>query len=198
MHLVIAEQGMVTPAEARRDVAVRDRLAYQEFLRALPALVVVVDEIVVAGLIAIEFSGFPTGGQQREQHLRFAVLAGIFVVAGKQDLEGIAGLDPALEVDIVGIDAYEIVDHRARYVIAQPCLVDALIKSNSLAVVVVVAAGGGDSVGVAHIDGHVFAELGPRDHGLDRGVGGDDDAHRPQPYPSLAGASSTRNLYPSR
>src|SRR5205814_3655645 len=123
----------------------------------------------------------PTGGQQREQHLRFAVLAGIFVVAGEQDLEGIAGLDPALEVDIVGIDAYEIVDHRARYVIAQPRLVDALIKPNSLAVVVVVAAGG-DSVGVAHIDGHVFAELGPRDHGLDRGVGGDDDAHRPQPY----------------
>src|SRR5438093_13433223 len=99
MHLVIAEQGMVTPAEARRDVAVRDRLAHQEFLSALAAFVVVVDWIVVAGLIAIEFSGFPTGGQQREQHLRFAVLAGIFVVAGKQDLEGIAGLDPALEVD---------------------------------------------------------------------------------------------------
>src|SRR5262249_61367911 len=132
MHLVVTEQGMVTPAEARRDVAVRDQLADQELLGALAALIVVVDEIVVAGLIAIEFSGLPARGQRGEQHLRLAVLVGILVLAGEEDLEGIPGLDLALEVDIVGIDADEVVDHGARYVIAQPRLVDALIKPNSL------------------------------------------------------------------
>src|SRR5262249_23557671 len=61
-------------------------------------------------------------------------------------------------------------------------LVDALIEPNALAVVVIVVAGGRHAVGAAHIDGNVFAHLRPCHHRLDGGVGGDDDAYRPQPY----------------
>jgi len=69
-------------------------------------------------LVAVEFSGLAAGGQQSEQHVRLGVVARVLVLAGVQHLEGIAGLDLALEVDVVGIDADEVVDHRARHVIA--------------------------------------------------------------------------------
>ena len=46
-----------------------DRLAHQELLRALAGLVVVVDDAVVGGLVAIELLGFAAGGERREQHV---------------------------------------------------------------------------------------------------------------------------------
>ncbi len=93
---------MVAAAEAGGEAAVGHRLAYQEFLRALAALVVVVDDVVVGGLVAIVLPGFAAGGEQSEQHVALAAVAGVLVVAGIQDLEGIAGLNLALEVDVVG------------------------------------------------------------------------------------------------
>ena len=117
MHLAVAEQRMVAAAEAGRDVPFGHRLAHQEFLRALAAVVIVVDDIVVGGLVAIEFSGLAAGRQQSEQHFGLGV-SGVLVVARVQDLEGIAGLNLALEIDVIRVNADEIVDHRAGHVIA--------------------------------------------------------------------------------
>src|SRR5262245_13773478 len=98
VHLVVAEQRMVPAAEAGRYVAVCYRFADQEFLGAFAGLVVVVDGVVVARLIAVEFSRLSAGGQQSEQHIALAVVARVFILAGVQHLEGIAWLNLALEI----------------------------------------------------------------------------------------------------
>ena len=129
---------MIAATEPGGKAAVGHRLAHQEFLRALAALVVVVDDVVVGRLVSIILPGFAAGGEQSEQHVALAAVAGVLVVAGIQHLEGIAGLNLALEVDVVMIDADEILDHRARHVIAQGSLVDALVEPHALALVLVV------------------------------------------------------------
>ncbi len=182
MLLDVAEQRMVAAAEAGGDHAVGDRLAHQELLRALAGLVVVVDDIVVGCLVAVELARLAASGQQRVQHFRLGVVVGVLVLARIEDLEGIAGLDLALEVYVVGVDADQVVDDRARDVIAQRGLVDALIEPHALAVVVIVVRSG-DGVGAAHVDRDVFTHLRPGHHRLDRGVGGNDDAYRLQPRP---------------
>ena len=117
------------------------RLAHQEFFRALAGLIVVVDDVIVGGLVAIELPCLSAGRQRGKQHFGLAVVAGVLVIAGEQDLEGIARLDLALEVDVVGIDANEVVDHGARNMVAQRRLIDALVEPNAFAVVLVVVAG---------------------------------------------------------
>ena len=62
----------------------------------------------------------------------------LFVLAGEQDLERVAGLHAALEIDVVRIDADEVFDQRARHLVAQRGLVDALIEPHAAAVVLLV------------------------------------------------------------
>ena len=120
-------------AEAGPHDAVGERLADQELLRALAGVVVEVDEAVVGRLEAVVAPGLAAGRQRREQHLALAV--GAFVLAGKQNLERVAGLHAALEIDVVRIDADEVFDQRARHLIAQRGLVDALVEPHAPAVV---------------------------------------------------------------
>src|SRR5262249_45445450 len=119
MHLGKSEQGMVAAAETGRDRAVRHGLAYQKLFGAFSGLVVVVDDVVVERLVAKEFSRLARSREQGIEDFRLAVVAGILVVAGKEDFKGIAGRNLALKIDVVGINANEIVDDRTRHVIAQ-------------------------------------------------------------------------------
>ena len=173
---------MAAEAEAGAHDAGADRLAHQELLRALAGLVVVVDHAVVGRLEAIEFLGLAADGQRRKQHVVVARV-GVFL-ARIQHLEGIARLRAALEVDVVGIDAHQIVDHRARHLIAHRGLVDALIEPHRGGVVLVVLVRLGDLGAAAaqalHVDRDVFAGVGERDHRLDRAVADDDHAHDAQ------------------
>ena len=109
---------MVAAAESGRDVSFGHRLAHQEFLRALAGIVIVVDDVVVGGLVAIELSGLAAGRKQSEQHIGLAGVRGVLILARVQDLEGVTGLNLALEVDVVRVDANEVVDDRAGHVIA--------------------------------------------------------------------------------
>ena len=173
---------MIARAEARAHDAVGDRLAHQELLRALAGLVVVVDDVVVGRLVAIELACLAAGRQRGEQHVALAAVVDVLVLAGEQHLERIAGLNLALEIDVVGVDADQIVDHRARHLVAQRGLVDALVEPHALAVVLlVVVRAGATLVGAARVDRDVFALVGQRDDRLDRAVAGDDDADRLQP-----------------
>ena len=136
---------MAADAEAGAHDAVRQRLADQELLRALAGLVVIVDDVVVGGLEAIEFLGLAADRERREQHVvAWSRRRRRLFLAGIQHLEGIAGLHLALEIDVVGIDADHVVDHRARNLVAQRGLVDALVEPHAGAVVLLVVAGLGD------------------------------------------------------
>src|SRR6516165_5249096 len=170
MHLGKSEQGMVSASETGRDRALRHGLAYQKLFGAFSGLVIVVDDVVVERLVAKEFSRFTRSREQGIENFRLAGVAGILVVAGKEDFEGIAGLNLALKIDVIGINANEIVDDRTRNVVAQSRLVDALVESDALAVVLFVVACGRDAVCAAYIDSNVFALVRPGDHGLDAGV----------------------------
>src|SRR5690606_33499605 len=61
VHLRIAEDRVTPHAEGRAHDTVGDWLAYQEFLRALAGLVIVIDEAVVGRLEAIELLGLAAG-----------------------------------------------------------------------------------------------------------------------------------------
>ncbi len=113
------------------------RLAHQELLRALAGFVVVIDQPVVRRLEAIEFLGLAADGERREQHVVAVVGDRRFFLAGVEHFEGIAGLHLALEIDVVGVDADQFVDDRARNLIAHRGLVDALIEPHAGGVVVV-------------------------------------------------------------
>ena len=103
------------------------------------------------------------------------------VLAAEQHLERIARLHLALEIHVVGVDANEIVDHRARHLLAQRRLVDALVEAHAAARIVLVLLRLGDlRVGALHVHRDVLAGIGQRDHRLDRAVGGDDDPDRLQ------------------
>src|SRR5207253_7279753 len=69
VHLGIAEDRMAAEAEARAHDAGADRLAHQELLRALAALVVVVDHAVVARLETVEALGLAADRERGEQDL---------------------------------------------------------------------------------------------------------------------------------
>ena len=174
---------MAAEAEAGAHDAGADRLAHQELLRALAGLVVVVDDAVVGREIAVELLGLAADGQRREEHVVVARV-GVFL-ARIQHLEGVARRRAALEVDVVGVDAHQIVDHRARHLIAHRGLVDALIEPHRGGVVLVVLVGLGDLGAAAaqalHVDRDVFAGVGERDHRFDRAVADHDHAHDAQP-----------------
>ena len=118
---------MAAEAEAGAHDAVADRLAHQELLRALAGLVVVVDDAVVGRLVAVEFLGLAADGQRGEQHF-VAFAPRLSSSPAIQHLERVAGLRLALEVDVVRVDADQVVDDRARHLVAQRGLVDALIE----------------------------------------------------------------------
>ena len=89
-----------------------DRLAHQELLRALAGLVVVVDQAVVGRLEAVELLGLAADRERGEQHVVAAVGGRRLVLAGIEHFEGIARLHLALEIDVVGVDADQILDDR--------------------------------------------------------------------------------------
>ena len=88
------------------------RLAHQELLRALAGLVVVVDDAVVGRLEAVVAPRLAADREGGEQHVGLAVGRRL-VLARVEELEGVARLHPALEVDVVGVDADHLVDQRA-------------------------------------------------------------------------------------
>ena len=172
VHLEIAEQRMIAGAEAGPHDSGRHRLAHQELLRALSGLVVVVDDAVVGGLELVVLLGLAAGGQRGEHHV-------VLVVLAVQHVEGIARLRLVLEVDVVGIDADQRLDHRFRHVVAERGLVDALVEPHALAVILVVVAGVGNKrVHAGDVDRDVFAHVGQRHHRVDRAVAHHDDADR--------------------
>jgi len=73
--------------------------------------------------------------------------------------------------------------HRARYLIAQRGLVDALVEPHAGAVVGIVVAGLRHlGVGRLYVDRHVFAGIvRQRNDGVDAAIAGDHDPQRPQP-----------------
>src|SRR6266516_4878318 len=149
MHLDVAEDGMAAAAEARAHDRVVDRLADQELLRALAGLVVIVDHGVVGGLETVVFLGLAADREGGEQHLALFGIGGAFVFAGKEHVEGVAGLHLALEIDVVGVDANHVFDDSWRHLVAQRGLIDALIKPHPGPVVIIVVAivgGLGDGV----------------------------------------------------
>ena len=92
--VTVAEDRMIARAEARPHDSVRQRLAHQELLRALAGLVVVVDDVVVGRLVAIELAGLAAGGERGEQHFGLAAVADVLVLAGEQHFERIARAGP--------------------------------------------------------------------------------------------------------
>ena len=174
---------MAADAEAGAHDAGHHRFAHQELLRALSALVVVIDDTVIGRLEAVELLGFTADGKRGEQHVVAAVGDRRLVLAGVKHLEGIAGLHLALEIDVVGVDADQVFDDRARNLVAQRGLKDALIERHAggiVFVVLVFGIVGHVGGGAADVDGNVFAGIGQRHHGVDRRVAGDDDADRLQ------------------
>ena len=171
---------MFAGAEARSHDGVVDRFADQEFLRALSGLVIIVDDVIVGGLEAVEFLDLAADRERGEQHVVLGFDARRFFLAGIEHVEGIAGLRLALEIDVVGIDADQFVDDRARDLIAQRGLVDALVEAGAFAVViVVVVAGIGDlRVDARHVDRDVFSHIRQRHDRLDGAFVGDNHADR--------------------
>ena len=170
---------MAAEAEAGAHDAEPDRLAHQELLRALAGLVIVVDDAVVGRQIAVELLGLAADGQRREQHV---VGGALFFFTREQHFERVARLRLALEVDVVRIDAHQIVDHRARDLIAQRGFVDALIEPHCGRIVLVVLVrlrDLGRGRHALHVDRDVLAGVGERDHRLD-GIAGHDHAHDAQ------------------
>ena len=80
-------------------------LRTRNFFRALAAVVVVVNNIVIGGLVAIELSRLTTCREQAIQYFRPAAVAGVLIVAGEKNFKGIPGLDFALKIYVIGIDA---------------------------------------------------------------------------------------------
>ena len=133
---------MAATAEAGAHDRVVDGLADQELLRALAALVVVVDDGIVRGLEAVVFLGLAADGQRGEQHVVLLGDGGALVVAGEEHLERIAGLHLALEVDVVGVDLDHVVDDRGRHLVAHRGLINALIEPHAGAVVIIIVVAG--------------------------------------------------------
>ena len=84
---------------------------------------------------------------------------------------------------------------RGRHLVAQRGLVDALVEPHAAAVVIVIvvvllSAVLGDGIHALHVDGDIFAEVGQRGDGFDRGIVGDDHAIGLQPF---AGAGRRRH-----
>ncbi len=67
-----------------------------------------------------------------EQFVVALALVGFVVVEGG---EGIAAGDGALEIDVIGEDAHEIVDDRSRNLLFQGCLVERIVKPHAIFVV---------------------------------------------------------------
>ena len=163
VHLEIAEDGMAPSAEARAHDRVVDRFAYQELLRTLSGLVVVVDHRVIGSLEAIIFLGFSADRQRSKQHIVLFGNIGAFVFAGVEDVEGVARLHLALEIDVIGVNPDHVFDHGRRHLIAERGFVNALIKPHTAAVVIIVVAivgRLGNGVHALHVHGDVFAKIG--------------------------------------
>src|SRR4029079_15180093 len=98
---------MDAPAEAGTDNTDTHGLAHQELFGAASLLVIVVDDAVIAGSEAIEAFGHPAKGERREQNFGLGGVAILRIGERVEDLEGIAGRDAGLEVDVERKDADE-------------------------------------------------------------------------------------------
>src|SRR5262245_58453657 len=172
---------MTPQAETGAHDAGEHRLADQEFLRALASLVIIVDQPVIRWLEAIEFLRFAAHRQRGEQYVVAAVGGRCLFFAGIEHFKGIAGLHLALEVDVVGVDADQVFNDRARDAVAKGGLVDALIEANAGRVVLVTAVFGifSDlSIDISYVDRNIFAGIRERDDSVDRRFTGDYHADR--------------------
>ena len=168
---------MGAPAEAGRHQADGDRLAHQKFLRALSGLVIVIVGAVVGGLEVVVLLGVAADRERGVTHL---VLVLDVLVVGIEHLERVARLHLALEVDVVGIDADQLLDHRFRHVVAQRRLVEALVEPDALAVVLAACRRSLRRlrIDVADVDRNVFAGVGQSRGRGDRAVADYNDAQR--------------------
>src|SRR5579863_4286395 len=180
VHFADVQHGMRAPAERRSLDAGRHRLAHQELLVAHTVFIIVVVDSVVGSLEAIVLLGLAADAERGVAHDvgAFAVFVGRV-----QHVETVAGLHFALEIDVVGVDADQVVDHRLRHVVAQRRLPQALIEAHAATVFVflvglIVAAVGDLGVDIANVDRDIAAEIGERDRRRDAGIAGDDDAQR--------------------
>ena len=120
---------MAAVTETRAHDSVGDRLAHQELLQRAPALVEVVDAAVVGGLEAVDAARFAADGQRRVQDLGpLAASSAGFVVEGVDQLQRIARRDPALEIEVVGEDADQLLDRGFRHLLPHHRLVEALVE----------------------------------------------------------------------
>ena len=115
MYLHIVKQRVITFAEPGPHNADGDRFAHQELLRALSRLIIIIIRAVVGCLIAVVLLGLAADRQRNVAHLVPAIAG--FVVR-IEHVERIPRLHPALEVDIVRIDADHLLDHGVGNVIA--------------------------------------------------------------------------------
>ncbi len=146
----------------------------------------------------IIFLRLAADGERGVAHL---VLAVAVLIVGIEHVEGIARLHFALEVDIVGVDADQFLDHGIRHVVAQRGLVEALIEPHAGAVVLLVFAVSRGHLGVdiADIDGNIFAGVGQR-RCREGAIAGQSPAMMTRSgcmWPMPAAAMSTRSFWPS-
>ena len=159
---------VVAHAERRGDFAGDDRLADQELARRSAVVVVIVDEAVVERQEAIILERLIAHRHRREQQLRMRV---DFVRLGDEGRERIAGLDRALEVDVVGEGANQFVDDGVGQALLERGLVDALVEAHA-AVVLLLRIGALGGV-AAQRHRHVDAVVVDRDRRLELLVGVD-------------------------
>src|SRR4029078_1701660 len=124
VQTAVAEDRMDTPAEAGTDGSDTHGLAPREVLGAGALLVIVVDDAVIAGAEAIEALGHPAKGECREQNFGIGGVAVLRGGEGVERLEGVAGRDAGLEVDVESKDADELVDERRRDLLLERRLID--------------------------------------------------------------------------
>ena len=144
-------------------------LRTRNFFALLPDLVVVVVDAVVGGLEVVIFLGVAADAERGEANL---VLSFAVLVVRIHHLERVAGLGLALEVDVVGVDADQILDHAVGHVVAQRGLIQALIEPHAGAVVLLglVVLRGDFGVDVADVDGDVLAAVRQRRRRRDPGI----------------------------
>ena len=166
---------MAADAEAGAEYAAGERLAHQEFLRALSGLVVIVDHAVVGGVKAIVAARRLAGEVERgELYFAFQVA----FVFGIENVEGVSRLHGALKIHVEGIDLDQRFDDIRGHVVPERRLVDRIVEAH-LAVFFVIVARRLRDLHVARFRNRdVAADIRKRDRAFMRGVVEDRDAQR--------------------